>query len=112
MQRRRPGASPARGKRVLEDRAWILLNQKQLSASRLAAELEVSEITAKRIIAALKKAGWEIASVRVNGHSHYEIRDRHPWEELERDPLLTTLIPAGKAHPPRGKPEDRDYDSD
>jgi biotin operon repressor len=91
-------------------RALILLSQKKLSASGLARAVGVSVITAKRIVAGLRKAGHEIASVRWNGESYYEVREAVRPGRPEKDPLITTVIPRSRTHPPRGKKEDSDYD--
>jgi len=91
-------------------RALVLLSQKKLSASGLARAVGVSVITAKRIVAGLRKAGHEIASVRWNGESYYEVREAVSPGRPEKDPLITTVIPRSKMHPPRGKKEDSDYD--
>lgn len=91
-------------------RALVLLSQKRLSASGLARAVGVSVITAKRIVAGLRKVGHEIASVRWNGKSYYEVRETVRPERLETDPLITTVVPRSRTHKPRGKKEDSDYD--
>ena len=101
--------SVARG---IDLRALVLLSQKKLSASGLARAVGVSEITAKRIVAGLRKAGHEIASVRWNGESYYEVREEARPVALETDPLIATVIPRSRTHAPRGKEEDSDYDLD
>lgn len=93
-----------------DQRVRILLRQGRHSASGLARRMGVSVITAKRIVHSLREGGVLVASVRLQGRTHYEIRNDQPWEEILQDSLLTCVIPADRAHAPRGKPEDRDYD--
>ena len=72
----------------IETRAWILLFQKRLSAGGLAKDLGVSEVTAKRIVGALRRQGHEIVSVRDRGDVFYEVRDRLSPEDLAQDSFL------------------------
>ena len=60
----------------------------------------------------LVKAGHEIASVRWNGESYYEVREEARPVALETDPLIATVVPRSRTHAPRGKEEDSDYDLD
>lgn len=93
-------------------RALILLTNARLSVRGLARRLGVSEVTVKRLVRELRRGGEEILSFRVGREAYYELRDFRPWEEVKKDPLLTTLIPAQRTHAPRGKTEDADYDAD
>src|SRR5262245_24832871 len=93
-------------------RALILLASERLPLGELAHRLGVSEVTAKRLIGTLRKAGEEIVSVRAGKEAYYELRDPRTWSELKGDPLLTTVVPVRATRYPRGKPEDADYDRD
>ncbi len=84
----------------------ILISRERLSSADPAARLGASEITAKRIVGSLREAGHEIVSVRTSSGAYYESRDRRSWSEIEKDPLLATLIPARRARRSRGKVED------
>jgi len=56
-----------------------LIGNKRFNASQLASELEVSLPTVQRIIAALRRRGYKIRSVRDESGWHYELHDA--WEE-------------------------------
>jgi biotin operon repressor len=92
--------------------ALILLANGQLPLGELARRLGVSEVSVKRMIGKLRKAGEEIVSVRTGKGAYYELRDARGWEEVKRDPLLTTVVPVRQTRVPRRKPEDADYDRD
>lgn len=96
--------------REIDNDAKIFLSSHRLSAADLADKLEVSVVTAKRIVARLKSRGERIASVRLEGRTFYEIRDDRPWSEIEKDPFVSGVI-KGPLHAPRGKAEDADYDA-
>ena len=90
-------------------RALLLIDTERLSASALARRLGVSSVTAKRIVASLRRAGHDIASVRTGRGAAYEVRIG-ATAGLESDLLFATRITRGETRPEAGKREDAIYD--
>lgn len=89
--------------------ALLLMSTQRVGAPGLARRLGVSAITAKRIVAALRRAGHDIASVRTGRGAFYEVRHEAP-RDLESDPLFTTRVAAADMHPEKPKAGDEIYD--
>jgi hypothetical protein len=97
--------------------AYVFISAGKHNTASLAGKLGVSVATASRIVEQLRKDllrhDKHLVSVRSEAGFHYEVRDGARAQRLERDPLVTLVIPA---RPPRRaflKPEDQDlYGSD
>ena len=113
--RRRTPRRQGGGRSAVENRktrALVLLANDRQSVSGLARKLGVSEVTVKRLIRELRRAGEEISSFRIGRRAYYQFVDSRTWDEMKNDPLFTTVVPAHCTHAPRGKAEDADYDFD
>lgn len=96
-----------RGRRDLKTEAYVFICQKAPSGAELAALLGVSIPTMSRVVAALRREGVDVVSLRGRERARYEVRDTRPWKEIEKDPLLTYVIPKEKVRRSRSKEENR-----
>lgn len=107
--RKRHHRATSRSLSQLAIHSLVLLCQRRLSASGLARALDVSLITAKRLVGAIREGGYQVQSVRRHGRTWFEVHDGLTYEDLEHDPFLTTVIHASATSRGEAKAEDGDY---
>ena len=91
--------------------ALICIIQDEPTAAQLAKRLDVSVSTVSRLIQQLRREKRDILSVRTRSGWKYQLRLEDP-EVVLRHPSSTFVIPRSECHPPAGKAEDADYDTD
>jgi hypothetical protein len=96
-----------------EGKAYVLICQRHPGTAALAQGLHVSRATAARTVAALRRKGFRIVSVRERGTWHFELRNRAEVAR-ERWRRLRSMVGFVKDwHPLPGKGEDAViYDED
>src|SRR3990167_3736579 len=89
-----------------EHRAYELMLRGGMSAEGLARRLKISSATTSRVIAAMRRKGVPIASVRENGSWHLEIRDADDVIRRQYENLHKLIGFAKRWKPMAGKTED------
>lgn len=102
--------------RQMQD-AYVFILAGRHNTASLAGKLRVSVPTASRIVEQLRKdlmrRGKHLVSVRSGAGFYYEVRDDGRAQRLERDPLMTFVIPARSTRREALKAEDQDiYQAD